>query len=144
MVQSNIELEFKPEVHVLCYLLDAPILLSIAVGSYVLGNIFNFMPTQMLILTFGSLVLWLLKFIKFNRACDETEVTVYVDRIDTPVRDVIPVLARKIFDDVLVLHDCERAETVTEAGGFFKIEGGGGFFHFDGDFYDRFVAFSLK
>ena len=85
MVQSNIELEFKPEMHALCYLLDAPIILSVAIGSYVLGNVFNFMPTQMLILTFGSLILWLIRFIKFNRACDETEVTVYVDRIESEV-----------------------------------------------------------
>ncbi len=85
MVQSNIELEFKPEVHALCFLLDAPILLTVAIGSYLLGNVFNFMPGQMLFLTFGSLILWLMKFIKHNRACDETEVTVYVDRIESEV-----------------------------------------------------------
>jgi len=85
MVQSNIELEFKPEVHPLCYLLDAPILLSVAFGSYLLGNVFKVMPNIMLALTFGALVLWLFRFIKFNRACDETEVTVYVDRIESEV-----------------------------------------------------------
>ena len=85
MVQSNIELEFKPEVHALCYLLDAPILLPVAIGSYMLGNAFNFLPGQMLFITFGSLVFWLMKFIKFNRTCDETEVTVYVDRIESEV-----------------------------------------------------------
>ena len=85
MVQSNIELEFKPEVHALCYLLDAPVILGLAFGSYIIGNVFNIMPSQMLVLTFISMIILLLRFFKYNRACDETEVTVYVDRIESEV-----------------------------------------------------------
>jgi len=84
-VKSSIELEFKPEVYPLCYLLDAPIVLSVALLSYLLGGVFEIMPPIMLTVTLIALVFWLMRYMGFSRRCDETEVTVYADRIESEV-----------------------------------------------------------
>ena len=85
MVQSSIELEFKPEIHPLCYLLDAPVLLAIIAVSYLFSNVFNVLTSFMTWVMFISIGVLLFRFFKHNRACDETEVKVFPDRIESEV-----------------------------------------------------------
>ena len=61
-----------------------------------------------------------------------------------PVGNVIPVLGSKIFDNVLVLHDCKGPQAVTQSGGFLKIECGGCFLHLRGDFFLSLGALSFE
>lgn len=84
MVQSDIELQFSPEVNPLCYLLDAPILLPVIIISYILVQT-EFMQNIMLAVMFGSIGLWIIRFYIHNTKCSETEVRVFPDRIEIEV-----------------------------------------------------------
>lgn len=85
MIQQNIELEFKPEANLLCYFLDQPILLPIVLVSYFLGNVLHFMTVQMMIIMIITMIILARNLLKYYRECDETEVTVYADRIESEV-----------------------------------------------------------
>jgi hypothetical protein len=85
MVQSDIELEFRPEVQAVCLLLDSPILITIIILSYLCVNVFMFLPKLMLFVMLGSMVIWIAKFIQRSRKINETEVKVFTDRVEIEV-----------------------------------------------------------
>ena len=50
----------------------------------------------------------------------------------SPVCNVVPVFAVEYFNNVLILHDGERFQSVSKACCFFKVEAFRGAFHFCG------------
>lgn len=85
MAQGNIELEFKPESHPLCFFLDAPIVLPIILVSYFFAFVIHFLAPLMTWVMFGAVAFLLARFVNHSRKCDETEVKVYPDRIESEV-----------------------------------------------------------
>lgn len=85
MAQSDIELEFRPEVQAICLLLDSPILILIILLSYLCVNVFQFLPQIMLFVMLGAMALWIMMFIQRSRKINETEAKVYNDRIEIEV-----------------------------------------------------------
>lgn len=88
-MSGSIELEFKPEKNIPCFLIDAPILLPVIILSYLCANTLKFLPPMMTQLMTAvmivGLVLWFIRFLKYSRNCDETEVRVFPDRIEAEV-----------------------------------------------------------
>ena len=85
MAPNPIELEFKPESHAICFLLDAPIVLSVIFVSYFFANVVHFLTPLMTWVMFGAIAFWLGRFFNHSKKCDETEVKVYPDRIEAEV-----------------------------------------------------------
>ena len=85
MIQSSIELIFRPEKQPVCLLLDSPILLPIIIISYLVGNVLQFLTVFLTWVSIAAAAIWFIIFLKKSRDSGETEIRVFPDRIEIDV-----------------------------------------------------------